>query len=381
MPWYNDLRPEEDNHQQSYALVFPQWRGNNAAKARTISNLLKLRGSLDQQIRPKLNDQNLLIASWNIKEFGQLNNRLPESYFYIAEILSRFDLIAIQEIKNTLDDLFIIMRLLGKDWDYLINDITEGVDGNSERFCYIYDKRRVKFSGLAGEIVLWDEINKQTALSQLKRTPYLTGFKAGWKSFAIINVHLNPKSSKKAREIRKSEIESLALAIEKKIKKKSLWTENLMIMGDFNLYRKDDDMVQILADNGFKEVNALVGKATNVIETEAYDRIFYRHSPFFEFEESKSNGGVFAFYDCLFNEEDYATYKAEMYADKGKPETLVDDAAYKKYFRNYWRKNQMSDHYPIWVEMKIDSSDKFLAKKQKQLEALVQEQPKMRNVF
>lgn len=53
-------------------------------------------------------------------------------------------------------------------------------------------KRRVEFSGLAGEIVLWDELADASTLKQLKRTPCITGFTAGWKSFAIINVHLNP---------------------------------------------------------------------------------------------------------------------------------------------------------------------------------------------
>jgi hypothetical protein len=54
-------------------------------------------------------------ASWNLKEFGHLKNRLPETYFYIAEILNRFDLVAVQEVNSTLTDLDIIMRLLGEN--------------------------------------------------------------------------------------------------------------------------------------------------------------------------------------------------------------------------------------------------------------------------
>jgi len=233
MPWYNDLRPETDEKKQDFGQVFPGL--DKAQKIRTIGNLLTLRKALDQQVNVKKNDKNLIIASWNIKEFGQMLERTPESYFYISEILNKFDLVAIQEIKNRLNDLLIIMRLLGDDWAYLVNDIAEGKDGNSERFAYIYDKRRVNFAGLAGEIVLWDELSSATTLKQLKRTPYLTGFTAGWKSFAIINVHLNPGDSDSSKDLREREIRALAEAIKSKITRKRLWTENLMIMGDFNL--------------------------------------------------------------------------------------------------------------------------------------------------
>ena len=42
----------------------------------------------------------LLLATWNLKEFagGESDKRNDESYWYIAEIVSHFDLIAIQEV-------------------------------------------------------------------------------------------------------------------------------------------------------------------------------------------------------------------------------------------------------------------------------------------
>ena len=111
MPWYNDLRPPEDQKKQDFALVFPQMKASE--KTNTISDLLRLRQFLDFNVSPKIADKNLLIASWNIKEFGKLSKRLPASYFFIAEILNRFDLIAIQEVKQSLDDLFIIIAVVG----------------------------------------------------------------------------------------------------------------------------------------------------------------------------------------------------------------------------------------------------------------------------
>ena len=169
MPWYNDLRPESDKKTIANALVFPSM--TNVEKKRALNNLLSLRKALNQEVAQKVTDQNVIIATWNLKEFGHLTKRLPETYFYIAEIISRFDLVAVQEIKGSMDDFEILMRLLGTHWAYLIADITEGKDGNSERFAYLYDKRRIQPSGLAGEIVLWDDITRDSDLKQLNTQP------------------------------------------------------------------------------------------------------------------------------------------------------------------------------------------------------------------
>ena len=77
------------------------------------------------------------------------------------------------------------MKILGDGWRYIVNDITEGNAGNRERSAYIFNSKRVEFAGLAGEIVLWSALTASSTLKQLKRTPYMTGFRAGWKSRSI----------------------------------------------------------------------------------------------------------------------------------------------------------------------------------------------------
>src|SRR5687768_1372717 len=123
MPSYNDLRPDDDDNIKDFALIFQDFKKER--KIKTIDGLLKLRQHLAEKIQVRKTDKNLLLSSWNIKEFGHLKKRQPESYFYIAEIISNFDLVAIQELKTGLKDLEILMKLLGKDWSYLINDVTE----------------------------------------------------------------------------------------------------------------------------------------------------------------------------------------------------------------------------------------------------------------
>ncbi|MDR1725233.1 MAG: hypothetical protein LBR28_02445, partial [Bacteroidales bacterium] len=71
---------------------------NKAERLRTTENLLKLRSQLDRDIPQKTATDTLLLATWNIREFG--DNRRKESLYYIAEIVSRFDLVAVQEVSS-----------------------------------------------------------------------------------------------------------------------------------------------------------------------------------------------------------------------------------------------------------------------------------------
>jgi endonuclease/exonuclease/phosphatase family metal-dependent hydrolase len=364
MPYYNDLRPADDFKKRDYELIFPNM--SLTEKKRTITKLLELKQGLDNSIAPRRTDENLIVASWNIKEFGHTTQRIPESYFYIAETLSYFDLIAVQEIKTSLNDLFIIVRLLGDDWGYLVNDITEGDSGNSERSCYLFNKKRVQLAGLAGEIVLWDDITQISSIKQLKRTPYITGFTAGWKTFALINLHLHPGNKSTDIGLRKEEVSLLLKALSEKKRRDRLWSENLICVGDFNFYSgatKDDPTIQMIEDAGFKEVSGLIGVDTNASQTDAYDRFFLSRNEYFSLGQDSTgqeNGGVFNPFDSVFKIGEESVYSKYMVEDYTGSKDMTDPANQTKYFKHPWRKNQISDHFPIWFELIIDSSPVFL---------------------
>ncbi|MGD8304752.1 MAG: hypothetical protein PVI55_20220 [Desulfobacterales bacterium] len=74
----------------------------------------------------------LLLATWNLKEFegGRNDERIDESYWYIAEIVAHFDLVAIQEVGGHLGALNKLRRRLGGTWHYVVSDVTEGSAGN-----------------------------------------------------------------------------------------------------------------------------------------------------------------------------------------------------------------------------------------------------------
>lgn len=63
----------------------------------------------------------------------------------------------------------------------------------------------------------------------------------------------------------------------------------------------------------------------------------------------------------MFGEE--PVYKSDMKSHYTGSKDLDAGDNLKKYFKHPWRKNQMSDHFPIWFELVIDSSAEFLNRK------------------
>lgn len=368
MPWYNDLRPISDENKKNYALIFPDM--TNDEKVRTIDNIIKLREALEA-IPEKRTDKNLLLCSWNLKDFGSYKHRQPESYFYLAEIISKFDLVSIQECRANLEPLKILLRILGSDWTYLYNDISDHDGSNSERSLIIYDKRRCNFSGQAGEIILHHKISENHDLKQFNRIPYLTGFTAEWKKFSLLTLHLQPGNGTDDEEIRKAEIDFLMKLLKKRLNRTSevrLWSDNLIILGDMNLYTADTEAFQLLKDNHFIEVDDLIGKDTTTAASDnMFDHIFFYNKSEYPALEKTNKGGVFRMFDTVFK-DDQANHPAYLeYIDILEQIRIAEgDGPYankETYYKTHWRTRQMSDHYPIWVEMQIDSSDDFLANK------------------
>ncbi len=107
-------------------------------KKRTANKLIALRDQLSNIPSSKLN-YNLLLCTWNIREFdsGTYGERIFESNYYIAEIISKFDIVAVQEVHRSLSGLKKVLLILGDTWKYVVSDTTEGARGNDERIAYI----------------------------------------------------------------------------------------------------------------------------------------------------------------------------------------------------------------------------------------------------
>lgn len=106
--------------------------GGKRAKER----LLALRRQLNVEIPRRTLSETPLLATWNIREFDSAayGERLNESFLYIAAIVSRFDIVAIQEKREDLKALDRQTTLLGQWWRYIATDVTAGKTGKAGWF-------------------------------------------------------------------------------------------------------------------------------------------------------------------------------------------------------------------------------------------------------
>jgi exonuclease III len=364
-------------------------------RKRTVEGLQRLRQQLiDERFPSKKSSESLILGTWNLRNFDDdrfnYGPRLYESFYFIAEIISHFDVIAIQEVCADLWPLQRIMNIIDKDYEYIVTDVTHSsLGGNQERLGFIYNKSKVTFNGVAGEIVLPQKMmisEVDTKKRQFSRTPFGVGFQSGWFKFFFSTVHIyfgsNSQSSAKYKR-RVQEIEAVAKYIAKEAKNSD---SNHILVGDFNIKKTRSPGFNALEKNGFTVVTNKMG--SNRDQTKFYDQISFRSKKMeLDFVEPERDDRVIQFFNSIFRDEDYETYKPimkERIADKlkfAKKELAVattkkdikkytgqiasltaarkTNASLRHYY-NEWRTFQASDHLPLWVEIKIDFSDQYL---------------------
>ncbi len=180
-----------------------------------------------------------------------------------------------------------------------------------------------------------------------------------------MSVHLHPGEGPANKVIRKEEVRLLMEILKEKIRFLTFQDSNMMILGDTNLYEDDDDIVKLITDNDFEESNGLKGKFTNTSLNQIYDRVFLNVNDYFKIAEDdngKEKGGVFNLFDYVYinTPDEISNYHKLMLLQKEDPSSLTDTAKFKAYFNRYWKRNQISDHLPIWLELQTESSDEFL---------------------
>ena len=366
-----------------------------ADRKRTIAGIQRLREQFAEVRFPiKKTSESLILGTWNIRNFDDdrfnYGPRTAESLHYIAEILSRFDIVAVQEICADLAPLDRLMGLLGRQYDYIMTDVTHsGLGGNKERLGFIYDQDKVNFKGVAGEIVLPDKMligGSPDKKRQFSRTPFGVEFQAGWFKFLFSTVHIYyGKSSKNSPQYarRVKEINAVAKYLSKEAKASD---SNQILVGDFNILKSGSAGFNALTENGFTTVQNRQG--SNRDRTKFYDQISFqsRKNVLVQMEPDRDDR-VFQFFDSVLRDEDFSTYKpiikkrlkakvkkakkdlaaatskTKKKKAKGQIASLTaagaSNASLEEYY-DEWRTFQMSDHLPLWVELGIDFSDAYL---------------------
>lgn len=323
-------------------------KSNNEPIPRKVAaDLAHLTDRLDEQIPAKILDYNLLIATWNIRGLGGVTRKWQSrpgdsprrdlhAVHYIAEIISRFDVVAIQELKGNLDALRLTLEILGPNWGLILTDVTKGDPGNDERMGFLFDTRRVNLSGLACEIVVDDAYLKDRSRSllekQFARTPYAVGFQSLHKRFTLVSLHILWGDDESERV---AELQAIADWMYEWTKDKNAWDRNLIVLGDFNIIGKDGELLKAFASTGLTIPDDLQGLPRTLSgvgkrgKERLYDQIAW-------FRDGKGRSRL----DMQYHRG--GTFDFSGFAMKHLKLSLTSLS---------WR---VSDHLPLWVEFLME---------------------------
>jgi len=323
------------------------FRVTNKPPQEIAAELANLRVALDQDIPAKVLDYNLLIATWNIRAFGDLTEKWrsgpddsPKRDLHalrcIAEIVSRFDVIALQEVRANLKALRHMLKVLGPNWGLILTDVTKGDRGNGERLVFLFDTRKVQLSGLACEIVVPQEqltsIAPDALDRQFARTPYAVSFRSGRKTFILITLHVIYGTDAKARV---RELKAIAQWLSQWSRNINAWDHQLIALGDFNIDRREDRLYQAFTSTGLYVPRDLQGVPRTIFS-------------------DPNQPDLQKFYDQIawFGEADNTPTLSMGYLRGGSFDFTKVALKSRNLTRTQlsWR---ISDHYPLWAEFSL----------------------------
>ena len=307
----------------------------------TRADLAALRELL-RTVPAKQVDRNLMVATWNIREFGRFTRaweapgrgatRDMRAIRCIGEVIARFDIVAIQEVQEDIAALQALMVWLGPEWAFVMTDVTRGKTAGSERLAFVFDTRRVKPSGLAAELVLSAEdlagTDPATLHEQIARTPYSVAFRESHGlTFVLTTVHIRWGHGESDRT---PEIHALARWFKEWSDELERLGHDCIVLGDWNIAKLEDANYEALTSTGLETPPQLAAAAARADggapRRRAYDQIAW-----FPRRLRLRFSGRCGFVD----------WRGRILTDfRG------DDVTYR-----------ISDHDPLWVEFAVSETD------------------------
>lgn len=279
----------------------------------------------------------LLLATWNIANLGA-QDRGPKDYALLGEVISWFDLVAVQEVKDDRKGLDGLMAALPAWWYTLYSDAA----GNDERMPFLYNSGKVKPRELTGQVAVAPSDLKNVALPEtavakfegFDRNPYIASFQAGTMVFCLVNVHLYYGDDTATEALERRALEAFAVAqwCKRESKSKYALTPIIAALGDFNLPKigPAEPIFKALTKTGLKLPEHSTQIGSNLAGDQHYDQVaFFPTGAGVKFT---GKAGVFDFDGGVF---------AELWTTK-------TPAQFRSFIRYY-----LSDHRPLWAEFDL----------------------------
>ncbi len=302
------------------------------------------------------------LATWNIANLG-VQDRSDKELQLIAHVLSKFDIIAVQEVRAELKAFLRIMELLKPGGHRaLFTDVA----GAQERLAVVY-RSPLSLGSLVGELdynpngrVVGDEYvvkpkrqrfkldgqTIETYFDNFNRNPFLTTWQIDGSrlTFMIANAHIYFGQKKKRSAKFKNRVsEVLFLAewakrLQDPANKTKVHEQNVILVGDMNVPTgKDDDPVyHALTQRGFVATKYSSESGTTIQDFTAYDQVVFANN---NIKTVSINGHSATVYDF----DNYAFAELWKEKEEGK-KTLVDFKA--------WTRFAISDHRPVFVRIR-----------------------------
>jgi endonuclease/exonuclease/phosphatase family metal-dependent hydrolase len=311
--------------------------------ANVRADLSSLSAQLDADI-PAKTDENLLIATWNIRSFASLTrkwtatgNDSPKRDLRglraISEIVSRFDVVAIQELKGDLRALRDMMRFLGDGWGFLMTDVSLGSAGNDERLAFVFQRARVRPSGLAAELVIPPErlADPATLSEQFARTPYAVSFQREEATFILVTLHVLFGD---VADDRIPELQGIADWMGDWASRTNRWHQSLLALGDFNIDREGSPLFDAFTSRGLTIPSELENLPRTIFDDpgDPSDDNYYDQLAWF----ATGSGRLIGLEPRTGGNFDFLPH---VYADTSLSRNSIS-------FR-------VSDHYPLWMEFAL----------------------------
>jgi endonuclease/exonuclease/phosphatase family metal-dependent hydrolase len=245
------------------------------------------------------------IASFNIQVFGKSKLAKPEVMEVLAETVRRFDLVAIQEVRATSDE--ILPRFIdqinstGRHYSFKIGP-RQGRTDSKEQYAFIYDAQTIEVDPTSIYTV-----NDPDDLFQ--RPPLVASFRVRGPppeqafTFTLIDIHTEPAEAK-------AEVNALA-QVYRAVRNDGRGEDDVILLGDLNADEKKFGLLKQIPNMTW----IISGVPTNTRRTETYDNMLFDRAATIEFT---GRAGV---------------------CDLVREFNLTEQQAL-----------EVSDHFPIWAE-------------------------------
>ena len=222
-----------------------------------------------------------VVATWNIRILSD-NSRDDDELALIADVIGRYDFVAVQEARDTavLDRLMMMLP----EYTYVASaPVGRGV---REIYAFVYRSDVVEPVGEASLYPDPDDV--------FIREPYVAGFRIGHFDFTIVSIHLLYGDSIGERREELRLLDDVVAWVDEENGNES----DILLVGDFNFPASD-------AGWELDGWDFLVSPdlMTTITDTSSYDNVVYRH------EHTGELAGlyeIYAFDELLFGNDDDA---------------------------------------------------------------------------